>query len=190
MEKEGKAIFGHGMSCACCADLLAAKFDRRRFLMTAAGGLALAALGPSLAQAGSGKYEAMVLSCIDPRFHEPVRNHLSGRKLTGQYSQFVVAGASIGVVAPAFKDWHKTFWDNLGASIQLHSIDKVIVINHRDCGAAKIAYGEAAVANPDVETETHRKALAEFRRQLKERHPKLGAETGIMALDGKVQLLG
>jgi hypothetical protein len=46
-----------------------------------------------------------------------------------------------GVVAPAFKDWHKAFWDNLAASIQLHHIPKVIAINHRDCGAAKIAYG-------------------------------------------------
>ena len=156
----------------------------------AAGGLAAAALMPSLALAASGKYEAMVLSCIDPRFHEPVRNHMAERKLTGQYSQFVVAGAAIGVVAPTFKDWHKTFWDNLGASIQLHAIDKVIVVNHRDCGAAKIAYGDAAVANSSAETETHRQALQEFRKQLKERHPKLGIKTGIMALDGKIQPLG
>lgn len=189
MNKANNKLFDHGMSCVCCADLLATKFDRRHFLMAAAGGIAAAALMPSMAFAASGKYEAMVLSCIDPRFHEPVRNHMSERKLTGQYSQFVVAGAAIGVVAPAFKDWHKTFWDNLGASIQLHAIDKVIVINHRDCGAAKIAYGEAAVANATIETETHRRALQEFRKQLKERHPKLGVETGVMALDGKVQQL-
>ena len=68
-------------------------------------------------------------------------------RLTGKYSQFVFAGAAIGVVAPAFKDWHKAFWDNLAATIQLHNIKKVIAINHRDCGAAKIAYGEAAVAD-------------------------------------------
>lgn len=180
----------HGSGCACCAQLLATKFDRRRFLLASAGGLALAALEPSLALAGSGKYEAMVLSCIDPRFQEPVRNNLAGRALTGKYSQFVIAGASIGVVAPAFKEWHKTFWDNLGASIQLHAIEKVIVINHRDCGAAKIAYGAAAVADAEAETKTHREALAEFRKQLGERHPTLVAETGIMALDGTLERLG
>lgn len=178
------------MGCACCADLLAQKFDRRKFLIAGASGLAVAALAPSFAFAGSGKYEAMVLSCIDPRFHEPIRDQMASRKMTGQYSQFVVAGASIGVVAPAFKDWHKTFWDNLGASIQLHSINRVIVINHRDCGAAKIAYGESAVKTADIETKTHREALAEFRRQLKERHPSLGAETNLMALDGKIEALG
>ena len=62
----------------------------------------------------SGDYEAMVLSCIDPRFQEPVRNYTAAEKLTGKYNQFVLAGAAIGVVAPAFKDWHKAFWDNLG----------------------------------------------------------------------------
>jgi carbonic anhydrase len=190
MRNDTIEIPGHQMGCACCSDLLAKQFDRRRFLIATASALAAAALEPSQALAATGQYEAMVLSCIDPRLQEPVRNHLAARKLTGKYSQFVIAGAAIGVVAPAFKDWHKTFWDNLGASIQLHAIEKVIVINHRDCGAAKIAYGEAAVANAEAETRTHREAIAEFRRQLKERHPKLGAETGIMSLDGKLQQLG
>jgi hypothetical protein len=68
---------------------------------------------------------------------------MKGREMLGKYSQFVIAGAAIGVVAPAFNDWHKTFWDNLGASIELHKISTVIAINHRDCGAAKITYGVA-----------------------------------------------
>jgi carbonic anhydrase len=162
-------------------------FDRRRFLHVTASGLMVTALAPSRALAASGKYEAMVLSCIDPRFQAPVSKYTAGRKLTGKYSQFTIAGASIGVVAPAFKDWHKAFWDNLAASIQLHDIGKVIAINHRDCGAAKIAYGEAAVANAAAETKTHRDALAEFRKQLAERHPKLGVETELMTLDGKLE---
>ena len=66
--------------------------------------------------------------------------------------QFVIAGAAIAVAAPKFKAWRPAFWDNLGASIQLHRIRKVIAIDHRDCGAAKIAYGEAKVANPEIES--------------------------------------
>jgi carbonic anhydrase len=87
-----------------------------------------------------------------------------------------------------FNDWHKTFWDNLGASIELHKIQKVIAIDHRDCGAAKIAYGEAKVANPQLETETHHAALTEFRKQVNERQPRLAVETGLMGLDGKVEM--
>jgi carbonic anhydrase len=63
----------------------------------------------------------------------------------------------------------------------------VIVVNHRDCGAAKIAYGEAKVANPAVEKETHKEALLEFRRQLTEKFPALGAQLGLMALDGTLE---
>ncbi len=189
MNGNSKDAVAHGAGCACCADLIEIQFGRRRFLQMTLGGLALTVLTPVSAFAGSGKYEAMLLTCIDPRFQDPVSKYSAGRKLTGKYSQFTIAGASIGVVAPAFKDWQKTFWDNLGASIELHSIEKVIVINHRDCGAAKIAYGAAAVADAAAETKTHRQALSEFRKQLATRHPKLSCETGLMALNGKLEVL-
>ena len=44
------------------------------------------------------------------------------------------------------------------------------------------------VANPQIETETHKAALMEFRKQVGERHPKMEVETGLMALDGKVEM--
>jgi carbonic anhydrase len=175
------------VACACCGDLLRGQFDRRRFLQLAAGGMALAAY-PHLAFAAEGHYEAMVLSCIDPRFPEPTLNYMKSRGMLGKYSQFVIAGAAIGVVAPAFKDWQKAFWDNLAASMQLHHIPKVIAIDHRDCGAAKIAYGEPKVANREIETETHKAALTEFRKQVAQRQPTLAVETGLMALDGTVEM--
>ena len=137
-------------SCPCCSDLLNGKFDRRLFVRAVAIGGATLAIAPYLALAAEGNYEAMVLSCIDPRIQEPVHKYTVDQNLTGKFSQFVIAGASIGVVTPAFKDWHQAFWDNLGTSIQLHHIKKVIAIDHRDCGAARIAYGEAKVANPQV----------------------------------------
>ncbi len=126
----------------------------------------------------------MILGCIDPRMQTPVYDYAVKRGLAGQYSQFTIAGAAIGVVAPAFVDWQKAFWDNLAATIQLHNIKRVIAIDHRDCGAAKIAYGDASIASPEVETETHRKVLAEFRKEVGERQPKLKVETLLMALDG------
>ena len=177
-------------TCTCCGDLLAGRFNRRRFLAGAGGLVAFAAIQPFTALAAGGDYEAMVLACIDPRFQVPVANYAAQQGLTGKYSQFVFAGAGIGAVAPAFKDWHRTFWDNLGATIQLHNIKKVIAINHRDCGAAKIAYGDAAVADAQKETETHRAALADFRKQVGVNQPKLEVVTGIMALDGKFEALG
>jgi carbonic anhydrase len=198
--RPGPDIWGFHMTqlhklgaCTCCADMLAGRFatpDRRQLLRAAAGIGLVSVLAPFSAFAASGDYEAMVLGCIDPRLQEPYAKWTAAQGLTGKYSQFIFAGAGIGAVAPAFKDWHKTFWDNLGATIQLHNIKKVIAINHRDCGAAKIAYGDAAVVDAAAETETHRKALADFRKQVGEKQPKLEVVTGIMALDGKFEALG
>jgi len=173
----------------CCGDILSNAHSRRTFMRLAGGAVLLSSMGmlSSGVQAASGNYEAMVLSCIDPRFQDLVNKKQTSDGLSGKYSAFTVAGASIAVVAPAFKEWSKTFWENLGASVQLHNIKKVIVVNHRDCGAAKIAYGEAKVANPAVEKETHIEALLEFRRQLSEKFPALQAQLGLMALDGTVE---
>src|SRR5262249_25485616 len=92
-------------SCPCCSGLLGGKFDRRHFVRAVAIGGATLAIAPYLALAAEGNYEAMVLSCIDPRMQEPVHKYTVEQNLTGKFSQFVIAGAAIGVVAPAFKDW-------------------------------------------------------------------------------------
>ena len=176
----------HPDGCACCSDMLRARFDRRRFLYVAAGTGLITAF-PSLLLGAEGNYEAMLLTCIDPRFPEPTIKYMEGRQMVGKYSQFTFAGASIGVVAPAFKTWAVAFWDNLAASIQLHHIPKVIAMNHRDCGAAKIAYGADAVKDKAAETATHKAALLEFKKQVGERQPKLKVELGLMALDGSVE---
>ncbi len=160
----------------------------RRRLFYLAGSLGLIAALPSPVWPAEGNYEAMLLSCIDPRMVEPIHNYMDQRGLRGRYSQFVFAGAAIGVVAPAFKAWESAFWDNLATSMRLHHIKTIIALDHRDCGAAKIAYGEENVANRQVETVTHRKALTEFRRQVGLRQPDLAVETGLMALDGSVEM--
>jgi len=179
----------HTATCTCCADLLGSGLSRRNVLRGfGAAGVMLAA--PHFARAATGNYEAMVLGCIDPRLQEPVHAYTVSRGLTGKFSQFVIAGAAIGVVAEPFKDWQKAFWDNLATTVQLHNIKKVIAIDHRDCGAARIAYGEAKIATKEIETETHRVALAEFRKQVTAHQPALGVETGLMAIDGTIEMIG
>ena len=172
------------LTASCCGERL----GRRSFLLLASAGLVAA--GPFPAEAAEGDYEAMLLSCIDPRMVTPVYKYMDQRDLAGRYSQFVIAGATIAVVAPKFKAWRPAFWDNLGTSVQLHHIKRLIAIDHRDCGAAQIAYGAASIATREIETETHRKALAEFRTAVAKRHPELVVETGLMALDGSLQTFG
>ena len=177
--------------CACCADLLRGRgLSRRGF----AAGLAGAAAAPFLASPARAEdgtaYEAMLLTCIDPRFVTPVNSWLNGRGLQGRFSQFAIAGAAVGVVAPAFSAWHVAFWDNLGASIQLHKITRVIVVNHRDCGAAAIAYGPEQIATRAAEDSLHRTVFESFKGQLATKQPRMRVEGGLMALDGSIVSLG
>jgi carbonic anhydrase len=131
------------------------------------------------------KYKAMVLSCMDPRFQHIVYNHLKKKKLTGKYSAFTIAGAAVGVTHNKFKQWHKTFYDNLTTSIQLHKIEKIIVINHKDCGAAKIANGKK-VFNLTNEKKIHQESFTKIKKQIKKRFPKLKVELNLISIDSKI----
>ena len=132
------------------------------------------------------KYKAMVLSCIDPRFQSIVYNYLKKKKLNKKYSSFTIAGSAIGVTAPKFRKWHKTFWDNLETSIQLHKIKKLIVINHRDCGAAKIINGKKTFDNFH-ETKIHKSSFNKIKKRFKNKYPNLNIETILISLNKTVE---
>ena len=127
------------------------------------------------------KCEAMVLSCIDPRFQSKVYNYLKKNKLSGKYSSFTIAGAGIGVTHKKFKNWHSTFWDNLSTSIKLHRINTLIVVNHKDCGAAKIVNTKKSF-NSVIENKIHRKSFNILRKNLKKRFPYLNIKFKILAI--------
>jgi len=174
----GREPLRHG--CACCIPA-----PGRRGLL----GLAAGAFLATRARAEDGTtYDSMLLTCIDPRLVTPVNAWMGTRGLTGKFSQFAIAGAPVGVVAPAFAAWHTAFWDNLRASIQLHKISRVIAVSHRDCGAAAIAYGADSIATPQAETALHNRVYGEFKAELAKRQPSLRVEGGLMALDGKIDM--
>ena len=130
-------------------------------------------------------YKAMVLSCIDPRFQDLVHNHLKKKKLSGKYSAFTIAGAAVGVTHNKFKKWHKTFYDNLATSIKLHKIENLIVINHKDCGAAKIANGKKEF-NTANEIKIHKNSFLKLKKEIKKRFPKLKLELNLISLENKI----
>jgi hypothetical protein len=172
----------HPPACGCAAPPRLA----RRSLLGLGAGLLIA----GGARAASGDYEAMLLNCIDPRITSASLAWMGTQGMRDRYSQFVVAGGPIGAVHPRFAAWHATFWDNLDITVQLHSIKRVVGLTHRDCGAAKLAFGDAGVATPAAETASHAEALGAFRAEVGRRKPALGVVTGIMALDGSVELIG
>ena len=131
-------------------------------------------------------YKAMVLSCIDPRFQPIVYNYLKKKKLMGKYSSFTIAGSALGVTANRFKKWHKVFWENFDTSVKLHKIKKLIVINHRDCGAAKIINGKKEFSSIN-ESKAHKTSFQKLKRIFKKKYPKLSIELKIISLNSKVE---
>ena len=132
------------------------------------------------------KYQAMVLSCIDPRFQPIVYNYLKKKRLNGKYSAFTIAGSAIGVTANKFKKWQKSFWDNFDTSLKLHDIKKLIVINHRDCGAAKIINRKKKFSRIN-ETQIHKNSFQKIKKIFKKKYPKLKIELKLISLNSKVE---
>ena len=132
------------------------------------------------------KFKAMVLSCIDPRFQPLVYNFLRRKKLMGKYSAFTIAGAAIGVTHNKFKKWHPTFYENLSTSIKLHKIEKLIVINHTDCGAAKIINKNNKFDSIN-EKKIHKTSFIELKKKLSKKFPKLKIDINLISLNKKIK---
>ena len=127
------------------------------------------------------RYKAMVLSCIDPRFQPKIYIYLKKKKLTGKYSSFTIAGAGIGITHTKFKKWHSTFWENLNISIKLHKISKLIVINHKDCGVAKIV-NEKKEFNSLIENKIHKQSFRAIKKIINKKYPNLKLSFKILTL--------
>jgi hypothetical protein len=181
------------MPCTCTDHFhdhtpAAAAFNagRRRFIRLAALGAGASLFLGKAPAAFAGQAEALLLSCMDYRLADELARYMDTRGLTNRYDHVILAGASAGVMHDKFKDWHGTFWGHLAAAIELHKVHRVIVIDHRDCGAYKMAFGAEHAADPDVELAVHGAVLGKLAQQIKEKHPNMAVETHLMALDGSV----
>jgi hypothetical protein len=166
--------------------------SKRTFLqLTALGGGAslLASILPSGLANAAGSTEALLLSCMDFRLMDDIERYMSGRGLRDKYDHIVLAGAALGAVTDKYPAWNKTFWDHVGLAVDLHHIHKVIVIDHRDCGAYKVLLGEDFAKTPDRETSVHGDKLKELAKLIQTAQPKLEVELFLMSLDGKVEAI-
>ena len=178
------------MNCNSFADKKMLHLSRRKFLRLAAlgGGASLLSLAlPDGVPWAAGKTEALLLSCMDYRLIDEIDRYMTSRGLRDKYDHIILAGASLGAITEKYPAWNKTFWGHLDVAIQLHHIHKVIVMDHRDCGAYKVILEKDFYQDPVKETAIHSEKLNELRRQIKAKYPKLEVELLLMDLDGKVE---
>ena len=159
--------------------------DRRQFLrIVTVGASAIGAtlLIPNTGLRAADETEALLLSCMDYRLTDQTTRYMDKHGLKNKYDHIILAGAALGAIT-------ETFWDHVAVASDLHKIRKVIVLDHRDCGAYKVVLGEDFAKDPAKETAIHATQLRRLRTMIKEKYPALGVELLLMALDGKVQTI-
>ncbi|QCO04809.1 carbonic anhydrase [Azospirillum argentinense] len=181
---------GVDFGSTCCGGL---RHDSRRtFLKIAslgAGAALMAPLTPGVARAAQrgGGVDALLLSCMDYRLIDDIGRYMDARGLTNRYDHVILAGASLGALTDRKKAWGEAFWDHVAVARQLHQIKRVMVMDHRDCGAYRVFLGTDLAADPEKETAAHAEQLRALGAAIKARHPGLEVELLLMALDGRVE---
>ncbi|MFN8526778.1 MAG: carbonic anhydrase [Chloroflexota bacterium] len=173
----------------------AAALGRRRFieLASVAGGAAFlgGAFGAAMASPtrllAAGGTDALLLSCMDYRLANETAFFMNEHGMTNKYDHVILAGATLGVATDKFPAWAQTFWEHLDIAIKLHSVKRVIAVDHRDCGAYKVAFGKDFGKMPEEETEVHAKVMTDFKKLVQQKQPGLGVELLLMFLDGHVE---
>ena len=166
----------------------AAGVSRRRAMQAIAlggGATLLSTLTPGVSRAG-GHTEMLLLTCMDYRLTGAVDEYMEARGLAHKFDHVILAGASLGAMNDKYPAWADVFWVHLDLAIQLHDVHRVMIIDHRDCGAYKLILGEATVKDADTELKTHVKQLYALRSAIQSRKPGMEVEIGLMDLDGKV----
>ena len=168
-----------------CLDLRSAvpHLSRRQFGLIA-GAFALV---PVMSRAA--EVEALALTCIDYRLVDDGIRFIDGLGLTKNFDQVALAGASLAAVSDKFPSANKAFWDQLDIAASLHHVKKLVVLDHRDCGAYKVAFGKDYAPNPPEEDAQHKRVMEKLKVELLAMHPDLTAEYYLMALDGTAKRL-
>ena len=108
--------------------------------------------------------KAIVLHCMDFRLVDDIVMDMNDLGLNNNYDDIVLAGTSLllnksckhcdydvkksfdfVLNSDAYKNkhdtWYNYFVEHVKIAINLHNVEKIILIEHEDCGAYKIIYG-------------------------------------------------
>lgn len=109
--------------------------------------------------------DAIVITCMDFRFITPVRKWASEKFGRNNYDRVSLAGGILDI---------RTVLRQIKISNRLHKINKVVLINHEDCGA----YGKRG------SFKRHEKDLIKAESKIEALFPHLDVETYFLKLDG------
>jgi hypothetical protein len=157
--------------------------SRRNFTGLAFAGTALSLI-PMRTWAAQGGLKALCIMCIDYRLVNTAIKFFDGKVGVKEYDLVALAGASLAGVGPAFPASNAAFWDHIGIAKSLHDIQKVLILDHRDCGAYKVQYGTLYQGSGAGELEQHQQIMKLVKAESERRKVGLPFEFYLMPADG------
>jgi carbonic anhydrase len=121
---------------------------------------------------------AFLVTCMDFRFLDDETEYMKNHGYDVNYDIFVLAGVSIGINQTQYPEWEKTLYNHIEISQKLHSIQKVVLFDHLDCGAYKTFL--PGFSTEEEERELHVKELEKAAKKIKEKFPDLKVVCKIM----------
>ncbi len=145
----------------------------------------------------------LLLTCMDLRLLDEIIQFMNHDNLANRYDHVVFAGAALGALgAPCaksdFSHWKKTFFDHLGAAVELHRVEDVYILEHRNCGAYHTVFGACrnygdSEKEQAAEEACHLKYAQLLQQEIedwaKQHNIKLRVTKFLMGLRGQVSLL-
>lgn len=112
------------------------------------------------------KAQACVLFCMDFRFREATLKYLEEELDISDFDIVVAAGSTKNIADPKVLSDYQFITRQINLSVQLHEVDKIILINHANCGA----YGSASFfGGLEKEKAVHIKDLLKSKKLLEKR---------------------
>ena len=117
-------------------------------------------LAPALA--GTTKPTVMLLTCMDYRYSRRIIDVMDGMQLRQKYDVFVLAGAAAG--SNQVSSWREAFVSHIRTARTVgHPIDRIVILEHRDCGAYRHFFGlEWSKVDPPTEFCKHKEQVDAF----------------------------
>lgn len=132
------------------------------------------------------KADALIITCTDHLIQKTITNWLEVNGLDNSDRIYMVGGSK-DIVKPIEEFNKSSILYQIRASVALHTPDRIILIDHQDCGAF-VADDTIKPESPDdIDLRTHTEFLKEARKILKELYPQVEIETYYVDILGEMQ---
>lgn len=129
------------------------------------------------------KAKALILHCIDFRFQQPIQKFLADKGLLGLADIVSLAGSAKNFVNPAMPSDREFLMRQVDISVKLHEIEKILIVNHQDCGAYG---GSKSFANFEHEEREYKEDMKALKQAILEKYPNVAVEMYIALMEGDV----